>query len=310
MGHTTLRIENLLPPFSVIQERYIIVPPEQEMQLDNDRFKLLFFLEGGLHMTLSDGRSRRIEEGDAVSLSLPVTQRYRGLNPRRETRVHVLRLDFVWPCTLRPNNPPKRRPRTSAAQFEDALRSQLEGYHHFPRSRFGDHHRLLRTILMEMEHDTPSTSWKVSGLCLTLLGSLLAASEAPPRQTAPSVKGGAAAIAHVRQYLEENCHERLTLTSIAWRVQLSAEHLARLFKQHTGETVFEHLDHLRMEKAKRLLVTSEWPLARVARDCGFSCPSLFNRHFRTRIGCPPNRFRLQARAQETSSPSKFRRPVS
>jgi len=27
-------------------------------------------------------------------------------------------------------------------------------------------------------------------------------------------------------------------------VQLSAEHPARLFKQHTGETEFEHLDHL------------------------------------------------------------------
>lgn len=310
MGHTTLLIKNLLPPFTTIQERYTIVPPEQVMQIDNEIFKLIFFLEGGLQMKMSDGRSLRIEEGDAISLSLPLTQIYRGLHPRRETRVHILRLGFVWPCTETPRIPPKRAPRTPAAQFAEALRSQLEGYHHFPRAVFGDHHRLLRSILMEMEHQSPSTAWKVSGLCLTLLGSLLASSETLPTPNRPPVKRGAAAIAHVQQFLEENCHERLTLTDIAWRVQLSAEHLARLFKQHTGQTVFEHLDHLRVEKAKRRLHATEWPLARVARDCGFSSAALLNRHFQAHTGCPPSQFRLKAREQEISTPSKFRRSLA
>lgn len=307
MGHTTLWSKDLISPFAAIQERYTVVPPEQALQINNNRFKLVFFLEGGLEMQLSDGRTQRLEEGDAISLSLPLTQVYRGLQPSRETRVHVIRIDFVWPCTPHPPGRPTHVPRTSGARFAHALRNRLEGFHHFPRALFGDHHRLLRTILLELEHQTPSAAWKVSGLCLTVLGGLLAASEEPKPRPQPMITRGGGVIPHVCRYLEENIHERLTLTAIAWRVQLSAEHLARLFKQHTGQTVFEYLDNLRVEKAKRLLLTSERSLFQIARGCGFSSVALLNRHFLARTGCLPSRFRMNGRAQETGGPSVLRR---
>ena len=46
----------------------------------------------------------------------------------------------------------------------------------------------------------------------------------------------------------------LTVSAIAWKVNLSAEHLERLFKRDLGCTVFKYLHKVRIENAKQYLL--------------------------------------------------------
>ena len=73
----------------------------------------------------------------------------------------------------------------------------------------------------------------------------------------------------------------------------SYDHLCRLFKQHYGTTPLQHINTLRIEHAKWLLVTSPKPVATIAHELGFSDPVYFHRLFKQLTGLPPGQFRKQ-----------------
>ncbi|MBE2203444.1 MAG: helix-turn-helix transcriptional regulator [Chthoniobacterales bacterium] len=305
MGRSTLAIRNLLKPFHYIEEWYLTIPPGQSLKVPSDEFKLVFFLEGEVALSVPHHPELHLSKGDAFSLSFSTTQTYRSLRPERHMRLHFLRLTFRWPLS---KTPPGKMPkgRDRGKRFEIVLQQRLTGFQHFPHSLFGDHYQLSRRILAEMEHADEIAAWKISGLCQTLTAGLLSPAQ-ERRNGKPSLPWhrGGAAVEHALQYLQENCHETLTLTTIAWQVQLSGEHLARIFKQHTGKTVFEWLDHFRTERARNLLVTTEWPLDQIARASGYSSANLLSRHFKNNTGHTPTKFRIKSQKREAFSPSQF-----
>lgn len=278
-----------------------MIPAKQALSFQNEGFKVVFFLEGGLEMELPDGRTVTLEEGDAFSLSMPGKQIYRGLRETRQTRIHALRLDFDWPLDSKDGKKPRLTGTSPEMRFRKAIFTGLRGFRHFPRAVFPEQHRLIRQVLRAMEHPEESAQWRAGALCQVLLAGLLGSEKTGVETPVYGLfkKRGPAAVEHVRQYIEQNCHEALTLSLIAWQVQLSGEHLARLFRQQTGKTVFGYLDEMRAEKARRLLLTTELPLEQVAHSCGYSSSSLLSRHFKKQTGLPPQKFRLHGRTKES-----------
>jgi AraC-like DNA-binding protein/quercetin dioxygenase-like cupin family protein len=81
---------------------------------------------------------------------------------------------------------------------------------------------------------------------------------------------------------------------------VSAAHLSRTFRAHTGQTPTDYVTGLRLERAALLLATTTRNIAGIAEECGFETLSYFYRRFGQRYGLAPRAYRL--RAQRSISP--------
>ena len=83
----------------------------------------------------------------------------------------------------------------------------------------------------------------------------------------------------------------LTIADVAAECRLTPSHFARSFRRSTGVAPHAFLSQLRIEEAKRLMTTTELPLADIALMCGFGDQSYFTRVFSRSIGTSPGAWR-------------------
>lgn len=93
------------------------------------------------------------------------------------------------------------------------------------------------------------------------------------------------------EYLHQNYDRSLQVKEIAAAVNLHPGYLHRLFKQHTGRTLTDYLNGLRMDKAKMLLAGSGIPVADIADYVGIASRQYFHLLFRKYSGCTPTEYR-------------------
>ncbi|RKR86420.1 AraC family transcriptional regulator with amidase-like domain [Micromonospora pisi] len=73
---------------------------------------------------------------------------------------------------------------------------------------------------------------------------------------------------------------------------VSERHLSRMFLNHVGQTPAQYVRRVRTEAAAQLLVSTELPLAAVARRCGLGSTETLRQAFLGRYAVPPSRYRL------------------
>ncbi|WP_025689346.1 response regulator [Paenibacillus zanthoxyli] len=95
----------------------------------------------------------------------------------------------------------------------------------------------------------------------------------------------------IRDYLDKNYQQEITLQHIADRFFLSRENVSRKFKQVTGENLSDYLTNLRIDKAKELLQNSEMRLSRIAELVGYEDEKYFSRVFKKATGLTPREYR-------------------
>ncbi|WP_343059876.1 AraC family transcriptional regulator [Saccharibacillus deserti] len=93
------------------------------------------------------------------------------------------------------------------------------------------------------------------------------------------------------EYLHQNYDRGIQVKEIAAAVNLHPGYLHRLFKQHTGRTLTDYLNNLRMDKAKMLLAGSLIPVADIADYVGIASRQYFHLLFRKYSGCTPTEYR-------------------
>jgi AraC family transcriptional regulator len=93
------------------------------------------------------------------------------------------------------------------------------------------------------------------------------------------------------EYIEANLDRDIHLDQLATAAGLSAFHFAKLFKQSTGSSPHQYVLQRRLERATRLLHTSEMSLAEISQQAGFADQSHFANVFRRFMGLTPSRFR-------------------
>ena len=93
------------------------------------------------------------------------------------------------------------------------------------------------------------------------------------------------------RYMEEHVNENISLDELAENVNLSKFYFNRYFKKHMGMTPHQYFMNMRLQNAKRLLVTTHNSIEEVAEMCGFDNASNFIRAFKHRVGMPPSAFR-------------------
>lgn len=101
------------------------------------------------------------------------------------------------------------------------------------------------------------------------------------------------------QTLIENKYPYLQGTGdLAELLQVSPEHLIRVYKKHTGVTPAQSLIQYKLERAKLLLLTEHLYVDTVANLVGFSCGNYFSKVFKKHYGMTPTDYALEHRGKE------------
>jgi AraC-like DNA-binding protein len=104
-----------------------------------------------------------------------------------------------------------------------------------------------------------------------------------------------AAVAAAIAYIESNLAGPLTVPDVARVAGVSHNHLTRLFRAQTGDTVVTHIRRRRLARARHLLRESTLPIPAVAAAVGIDDLQAFNKACRRELGAPPRAVRASAR---------------
>lgn len=104
-----------------------------------------------------------------------------------------------------------------------------------------------------------------------------------------SVKG-AALVSQVKQYIDLNISNRITLDDLAEVTNYSSGHLCHMFKRVSGKTLIQYINEKRVQKAKELILKSV-PMTEVAYQTGFEAYSYFYKVFKQYVGINPTEYR-------------------
>ena len=92
-------------------------------------------------------------------------------------------------------------------------------------------------------------------------------------------------------YIRRHYAEEITLRSLSEHLQLSENHLSRLFTKETGESFISFLTRLRIQKAKELLRQTELPIGEISEAIGYANQEHFSRVFKKLAGVSPSAYR-------------------
>ena len=103
------------------------------------------------------------------------------------------------------------------------------------------------------------------------------------------------AVDRVIRMMRDRLDEPLTLQEMSRKAYISPCHFNRTFRQITGIPPNQFFYALRLETAKRLLLTTDISVTDVCFDVGYNSLGTFIRRFTGLVGLSPSRFRSLAR---------------
>lgn len=99
-------------------------------------------------------------------------------------------------------------------------------------------------------------------------------------------------INRVMDYVSQNLSEPLALESLAAVAAFSPFHFHRVFKSHTGESLGNFIQRIRLERAARALIHQTGrDITDIALEAGFASSSAFAHAFKTHFGMSATRWR-------------------
>lgn len=102
-------------------------------------------------------------------------------------------------------------------------------------------------------------------------------------------------ISRVKNLIESNISQNLTLDEIAESMNMSKFYLCHLFKSKTNRTLTSWKNYLKLEKAKSLLADGPKRITEIAAECGFENASYFTELFKKTEKLTPETYREQIR---------------
>jgi AraC family transcriptional regulator len=154
---------------------------------------------------------------------------------------------------------------------------------------------LLRQIGLalwrELEQPTPAVKLYTQTAAQLLAMHLLRSSTAGGATQESSQGLNWQQMRRIMDFVQDHLDQDLSLEALAQQVGFSPYHFARLFRHTTGESPHQFVLRQRIERAQRLLDTSEMPLIHVARVCGFANQSHLTQTFKRHLGLTPRTYR-------------------
>ena len=98
-------------------------------------------------------------------------------------------------------------------------------------------------------------------------------------------------ITGLTRYLQEHLAEDVSLSVLAEEFHLSAQYISQLFKSEIGVNFLACLPNIRMEQARKLLLSTSASIAEVAEQSGYADYRVFTKVFKKNEGITPSQFR-------------------
>ncbi len=148
------------------------------------------------------------------------------------------------------------------------------------------------TLLDEYNDETREGNLYADSLIQTLTLHLLK-NYSNARSITENTNGGLSGykLKRVKEFIDANLEEDLSLADLAAIADLSQFHFARAFRRSTGFTPQQYLTNQRIERAKQLLAKAELPIVEVALETGFKNQSHFTTLFRKYTKFTPKTWR-------------------
>jgi len=276
-----LRVDEITPPIFDLPHRHV------------DFFALYIVRQGrGTHVI--DARPYAVSRGDVYAMSPGATHAYSGCD--------ALVLDALY-FTPDVFDAPMREALTETPGFlslfveEPLRRASSEGggrWLHLTPDALAPVSTMLADLRSEWRTATASGAWLSRALFVRLLIHLsrrYAETQPGTAGVGPPPTGHEATVAAAVRFLDERFAEPIRVEQVAASVFLSPDHFTKVFAGAMGRTPSDYLRHLRLERAKTLLRTTDAPVSQIALLAGFGEPAYFTRAFRAATGQTPRQFR-------------------
>ncbi len=91
-------------------------------------------------------------------------------------------------------------------------------------------------------------------------------------------------VGRIQSYIRRNLHREIVLNDIAQYIGRNPTYVSHIFRAETGETLFEYITRLRMERAIQLLLESRLKIQEIAAAVGYEEQSYFCQVFKKYTG--------------------------
>ncbi len=106
-----------------------------------------------------------------------------------------------------------------------------------------------------------------------------------------SIQQGNIYIKKALSVLESNFDKNLSIEEIASSIGISVSYLQHMFKVELNSSVKKHLNKIRIERAQKLIVETNYSIKQVATNVGYNSVQDFNKNFKSFCGKTPTEFK-------------------
>ena len=115
--------------------------------------------------------------------------------------------------------------------------------------------------------------------------------ESKTRKNADLDKGDDRVISSIMRYMQEHLSEEISLSVLAEVFHLNPQYISQLFKNEIGVGFLAYLTNIRIEKAKKLLLSTSLSVTEIAENTGYGDYRVFTKVFKKTEGITPSQFR-------------------
>lgn len=303
MGYSWHPLENLGPPFLMVDESTFVIPKGGQMRLTKNHFKFLFILDGSIEHEIAGIEGRlNLGPGDILVAPIVTNHTYINQNPNKAQPVHLVRM-FLDTGHLEKHA--SRRVRKPEVDLTDFILHHFSTVVQLPGGIDTEISELLSTLRKEADAQGVGFRHRVRSICTDLIVAVSRKLVVSQHEYASGKQNAAAHIViGVKEYILKHLSTNMTLGEIAWHVGKGEEHLARVFKRETGHTVFDYVREVRIDRARTLILDPALTMSEIAERCGFHSLSFFSRTFRQVTGMSPTGYRRHMEAVLVSGKAK------
>lgn len=98
-------------------------------------------------------------------------------------------------------------------------------------------------------------------------------------------------ISQIENYLNGHVKDDLSLVTVSQLFYLSPIYLSQLFKKETGELYINYITNLKMNEAKKLLLSTDLLVYEISEKLGYRDNKYFSKLFEKKVGVKPTDFR-------------------